>query len=78
MSGIGDPPAGGVNTVRGIGSSGFHSSTLTMTQTMSRAPPGRMRRGRCVIGEYVNRSVGSMFVRSSIHSAGTHVARHAA
>jgi hypothetical protein len=60
MSGIGAPPAGGVSTVRGIGSRGFHSSTLTMTQTTSRALSGSMSRGRCVIAEYSNRSVGSM------------------
>src|SRR6185369_10164492 len=59
MSGIGDPPAGGVSTVRGIVSSGFHSSTFTMTQTTSRAPPGNARRGRSLIAEYAQRSVGS-------------------
>src|SRR5436190_10345664 len=59
-SGIGEPPAGGVRTVRGIGSRGFHSSTLTITHTASRAPPGSVSRGRVVIGEYVNRSVGSI------------------
>src|SRR6266566_3414095 len=60
ISGIGEPPAGGVRTVRGIGSRGFHSSTLTITHTASRAPPGSVSRGRVVIGEYVNRPVGSI------------------
>ena len=46
MSGIGDPPAGGVSTVRGIASRGFHSSTLTITHTTMRAPSGNARRGR--------------------------------
>ena len=39
MSGIGAPPAGGVSTVRGIGRSMSHSSTLTMVHTTMRAPP---------------------------------------
>jgi hypothetical protein len=64
-SGIGDPPAGGGRTVRGSGSSGFQSSTLMMTQTTNRAPPGKTRRGRSEIGEYAKRSVGSMGL--SIH-----------
>src|SRR5437660_8132449 len=51
MSGIGDPPAGGVSTVRGIASSGFHSSILTMTHTTILAPLGKTRRGRWGIGE---------------------------
>ncbi len=51
MSGIGDPPAGGVRTVRGIGSSGFHSSTLTITQTTRRASPGSFSGGRSVMAE---------------------------
>src|SRR5207302_7875855 len=59
MSGIGDPPAGGVSTVRGIASRGFHSSMLTMTQTASRAPPGSARGRRSLIAEYAQRSVGS-------------------
>ena len=59
-SGIGDPPAGGGRTVRGSGSSGFHSSTLTITHTARRAPPGKTRRGRSTMGEYVKRSVGSI------------------
>ena len=42
MSGLGEPPAGGVRTVRGIGASGSHSSTLTITQTAMRAPPGSL------------------------------------
>jgi hypothetical protein len=51
MSGIGAPPAGGVRTVRGIVSFGSHSSTLTMTQTASRAPPGSMSGRRSGIAE---------------------------
>jgi len=60
MSGIGDPPDGGVSTVRGIGSRGFHSSTFTMTHTARRAPPGNASRGRSVIAEYAQRSLGSI------------------
>jgi hypothetical protein len=51
MSGIGAPPAGGVITVRGIVSRASHSSTLTMTQTTSRAPSGNMSLVRCAIAE---------------------------
>src|SRR5262245_45727698 len=58
-SGIGDPPAGGVRTVRGIGCVGSHSSTATMTQTAMRLPSGSFNGGRSVIGEYSMRSVGS-------------------
>src|SRR5215469_16166482 len=60
MSGIGEPPAGGVRTVRGMVSRGFHSSTLTITQTASRAPPGNSSRGLSLIGEYEIRSWGSI------------------
>jgi len=51
MSGIGEPPAGGVKTVRGIVSLMSHSSTLTMTHTASRAPPGRTSGLRSAIAE---------------------------
>ena len=51
MSGIGAPPAGGVSTVRGIGWSMSHSSTLTMVQTIMRAPPGSLSAARWVMGE---------------------------
>src|SRR5262249_32036650 len=60
MSGSGEPPAGGVKTVRGMGSRGFHSSTLTMTHTIRRPPPGRDRQGRSLIAEYAVRSLGSI------------------
>ena len=50
MSGLGEPPAGGVSTVRGIGASGSHSSTLTITQTAMRAPSGRTSGFRPAIG----------------------------
>src|SRR5882757_9871737 len=60
MSGVGEPPAGGVNTVRGIVCLASHSSTLTITQTAMRAPFGNFRGGRVAIGEYEMRSVGSM------------------
>src|SRR5580704_13670653 len=60
MSGIGEPPAGGVRTVRGIVSRGFHSSTLTITQTASRAPPGNASLGRAMMDEYAIRSWGSI------------------
>ncbi len=42
MSGIGEPPAGGVSTVRGIGCVGSHSSTLVMVHTTMRAPFGSL------------------------------------
>ena len=51
MSGIGEPPAGGVKTVRGIVSLMSHSSTLTMTHSASRAPPGSASFLRWEIGE---------------------------
>ena len=51
MSGIGAPPAGGVSTVRGIVSLMSHSSTLTMTQTASRAPSGSANGLRSLIAE---------------------------
>ena len=50
-SGIGEPPAGGVSTVRGIGCVASHSSTLTMTHTAMRAPFGSCSGARSVIGE---------------------------
>ena len=43
-------PIGGGSTVRGIGAGGLQFSTLTMVQTATRAPPGRLRRGRLWIG----------------------------
>jgi hypothetical protein len=46
MSGMGEPPAGGVSTVRGIGSRASHSST-----TATRAPPGSFNGARSVIAE---------------------------
>ena len=51
MSGEGEPPAGGVNTVRGIGWFASHSSTLTITHTAMRLPSGNFSAGRSVIGE---------------------------
>src|SRR6266850_5828708 len=59
-SGIGAPPAGGVRTVRGMVSRGFHSSTFTITHTTRRAPLGSTSRGRSFIAEYEMRSVGSI------------------
>jgi len=50
-SGIGEPPAGGVSTVRGIGCVMSHSSTLTMTHTTMRAPSGRVSGGRAAMAE---------------------------
>ncbi len=50
-SGIGEPPAGGVSTVRGIVCIGSQCSTLTMTHTTMRAPSGSFSGGRSVIGE---------------------------
>jgi hypothetical protein len=51
MSGLGEPPAGGVSTVRGMVSFASHSSTLTITQTAMRAPFGSFNDGRSGIGE---------------------------
>ena len=50
-SGIGEPPAGGVSTVRGMVCVGSHSSTLTTTHTAMRAPFGSLSGARSVIGE---------------------------
>src|ERR1700740_2740594 len=58
-SGVGDPPAGGVSTVRGIVSSGFHSSILTMIHTATRAWFGSASGLRWEMGEKLMRSVGS-------------------
>src|SRR5579864_4703113 len=58
-SGLGEPPAGGGKTVRGIGSRASHSSTLTITHTASRTPPGSVNRRRPKIGENGMRSFGS-------------------
>src|SRR5580704_4081896 len=63
-SGIGEPPAGGVSTVRGIGCVASHSSTLTMTHTAMRAPFGSLSAARSVIGEYAMRSLGSIGFRA--------------
>jgi hypothetical protein len=49
-SGDGTPPAGGVRTVRGIGSVSDHSSTLTITQTETAAPSCRCRGARPSMG----------------------------
>jgi hypothetical protein len=51
MSGDGEPPAGGVNTVRGIGIFASHSSTLTITHTAMRLPSGSFSGARSDIGE---------------------------
>src|SRR6516165_3506411 len=67
MSGIGEPPAGGVRTVRGIGCVASHSSTLTMVHTAMRAPSGSLSGGRCVMGEYTSRSEGSIPVPCLSH-----------
>ena len=60
MSGIGEPPAGGVITVRGIGFAGSRSSMLTMVHTTMRAPPGSSSGARRAMEEYSRRSRGSM------------------
>src|ERR1700730_7535206 len=75
MSGLTELPAGGGRTVRGIGSRGFHSSTLTTTQTARRAPPGSVRRGRSVMAEEGIRSVGCI-VDSSNPGLWQHLERH--
>ena len=51
MSGIGEPPAGGVSTVRGIVWLMSHSSTLTITHTAIRLPLGSFSGARVEIGE---------------------------
>src|SRR6476619_8115835 len=51
ISGIGEPPAGGVSTVRGMVCVGSHSSTFVMVQTTMRAPLGSFSRLRVVIAE---------------------------
>ena len=50
-SGIGEPPAGGVSTVRGIGCVKSHSSTLMTTHTAMRAPSGSLSGARSAIAE---------------------------
>ncbi len=50
-SGIGEPPAGGVSTVRGIGCVGSHSSTLMTAHTAMRAPLGNLSGARSVMAE---------------------------
>src|SRR5262249_50205208 len=59
MSGIGEPPAGGVSTVRGIVWVGSHSSTLVIVHTTMRAPFGSFSGLRFVMAEYARRSFGS-------------------
>ena len=49
ISGDGEPPAGGVSTVRGMVSVGSHSSMLTITHTAIRALPGSFSGGRSVM-----------------------------
>ena len=51
MSGIGEPPAGGVSTVRGMVWVGSHSSTLVTVHTTMRALPGSLSGLRVVIAE---------------------------
>src|SRR3954469_2090513 len=51
-------PKGGGSTVRGIGRAMDHSSTFTMVQTATRAPPGSLSGGRSTIAEYGTRSAG--------------------
>src|SRR5665213_1880370 len=45
------PPAGGVNTVRGMVWVGSHSSTLVTDHTTMRAPFGSLSGARVAIGE---------------------------
>src|SRR5258707_15099921 len=58
MSGVGEPPAGGVSTVRGIVCLASHSSTLMITHTAIRAPFGNLSGGRGRVGEYEVQWVG--------------------
>src|SRR4051812_36942576 len=57
-SGMSGWPKGGDSTVRGIARSIDHSSTLTMVQTATRAPPGSLSGGRSTMAEYGTRSLG--------------------
>src|SRR5262245_9911414 len=60
MSGIGEPPAGGVSTVRGMVCVGSHSSTLVVVPTSFRALFGNFSGLRVVMAEYERRSFGSI------------------
>ena len=51
MSGIGEPPAGGVKTVRGMVCVGSHSSTLVTVHTTMRAPLGSFSGLRVAMAE---------------------------
>jgi hypothetical protein len=51
MSGVTWTPCGAGSTWRAIGFSDGHSSTLTIGQTTTRAPPGRASFGRSTIAE---------------------------
>ena len=51
MSGLGEPPAGGVMTVRGIGWVGSHSSMFTITHTAMRALFGSLSGARSAMAE---------------------------
>ena len=51
MSGMGEPPAGGVSTVRGMAEWMSHSSMFTMVHTARRAPFGSFHGVRRTIGE---------------------------
>src|SRR5678816_4869909 len=53
-------PYGGGRTVRGMLRSIDHSSTFTIVQTATRAPPGSFSGGRSTIAEYGTRSFGCM------------------
>ena len=57
---MGEPPAGGVSTVRGMVCVGSHSSTLVTVHTTMRAPFGSFSGLRVGIAEYERRSFGSM------------------
>src|SRR6185295_19627441 len=59
-SGSSGCPNGGDRTVRGIGRSIDHSSTLTIVQTAIRAPPGSGNGLRSTIAEYGTRSDSGM------------------
>src|SRR6516165_8605286 len=60
MSGTGEPPAGGVSTVRGMVCVGSHSSTLVIVHTTIRAPLGSFSGLRVTMAEYLRRSFGNM------------------
>src|SRR5262249_54368311 len=74
-SGITLAPDGAGSTVRGIGASMFHSSTLTIVHTAIRAPPGSLAGARSTMAEYWNRSRGNLILISHWTADGNYGSR---